>query len=271
MHLVDDDPEELDDPCADLERASLAAFGGDVAVGYTKIQHHPTASEVHRVSLDGGVHPAYRRRGIGTRLVRAGIDAAKVLHALHHPALELAIDVFRPDRIAELVQAVGFKPVRHHQRWSTAFPTFRLPPIRGSSRGRRRTTRSSGPCGTRRTGTTGARCDARRTLEEQGHQPDVPASASFLLRDAGTAVGVLATMDWEADTETTGIHDAHFMVIGTLPSHRDRGVASALIAHALHTVSEQGYDRALLTVDSANAHGRPGSPRRPGSRRRSGM
>ncbi|WP_329788822.1 GNAT family N-acetyltransferase [Lentzea sp. DG1S-22] len=76
-----------------------------------------------------------------------------------------------------------------------------------------------------------------------------------MLRDAATAVGVLVTMNWEADAETTGIHDVHFIVIGTLPSHRDRGVASTLIAHALHTVFEQGYDRALLTVDSANAHG----------------
>jgi ribosomal protein S18 acetylase RimI-like enzyme len=84
-------------------------------------------------------------------------------------------------------------------------------------------------------------------------------SASFLLRDAGgTAAGVLVTMNWEADTEATGIHDAHFMVIGTLPEHRRRGVASALIGHALRAVADQGYDRALLSFDSANSTGASG-------------
>lgn len=52
-----------------------------------KIRYRPTAAEVHRVFLDGGVHPGYRRQGIGTQLVQAGTAAAKTLHALHHPTL----------------------------------------------------------------------------------------------------------------------------------------------------------------------------------------
>lgn len=49
-----------------MERASLAAFNGDEMVGCMKVQYKPSAQEVHRVFLDGGVHPAYRRRGIGS-------------------------------------------------------------------------------------------------------------------------------------------------------------------------------------------------------------
>ncbi|WP_245983136.1 GNAT family N-acetyltransferase [Lentzea flaviverrucosa] len=81
-------------------------------------------------------------------------------------------------------------------------------------------------------------------------------SASFLLREAGgVAAGLLVTMNWEADTEATGVRDAHFMVIGTLPGHRNRGVASALLGHALRAAVDQGYDRALLSVDSENVTG----------------
>lgn len=58
-------------------------------------------------------------------------------------------------------------------------------------------------------------------------------------------------MSWEADTEVTGIRDAHFMLVGTRPSWRRQGVASALIAHALRAASSLGYDPASVQVDEA--------------------
>ncbi|MGM1064178.1 GNAT family N-acetyltransferase [Saccharothrix sp. Mg75] len=110
---------ELLDPYTDLERGSLAAFDGDVMVGYMKIRYKPSAEEVHRVFLDGGVHPDYRRRGVGTVLVEAGVAAAKVLHALHQPTLKLVVDVHKSEHIAgvpELLRSQGFAPVRYFQR-----------------------------------------------------------------------------------------------------------------------------------------------------------
>ncbi|WP_367132791.1 GNAT family N-acetyltransferase [Saccharothrix sp. HUAS TT1] len=110
--------QELVDPCADLERDSLAAFDGDVMVGYVKVRYKPVAEEVHRVFLDGGVHPDHRRRGVGAKLLEAGVESAKAPHALHHPALRLAIDVHKPEHIAglaDLVRSRGFTPVRHYR------------------------------------------------------------------------------------------------------------------------------------------------------------
>jgi ribosomal protein S18 acetylase RimI-like enzyme len=69
---------------------------------------------------------------------------------------------------------------------------------------------------------------------------------------------MLVTMHWEADTVATGIRDAHFMLIGTLRDYRKRGVASALIGHALRAAADQDYDRASLKVDSANPVGASG-------------
>src|SRR3954469_9757311 len=62
-YTAEDTLTELVDPYADLERGSLAAFDGDAMVGYMKLRFKPSADEVHRVFLDGGVHPAHRRRG----------------------------------------------------------------------------------------------------------------------------------------------------------------------------------------------------------------
>jgi mycothiol synthase len=53
-YTEEDTLQELIDPYADLERASLAAFEGEVMVGYMKIRYKPSAEEVHRVFWTAG-------------------------------------------------------------------------------------------------------------------------------------------------------------------------------------------------------------------------
>ncbi|MFI7284966.1 GNAT family N-acetyltransferase [Micromonospora chersina] len=261
----EDTRQELIDPYAELERGSLAAFDGDVMVGYMKTNYKPGAEEIHRVFMDGGVHPDYRRQGLGAVLLKAGVAAAKELHALHHPTLKLVVDVQRGEHIvgvAELFRSQGFTPVRYYQHMEhplghaipdTAIPVgmrvevwseqndeeFRM--IRNESF---RDHWSLAPLP----------ADSwKNKVTNHTFRPE----ASFLLRDVtnGTPAGMLVTKYWEADTVATGVRNAHFMFIGTLGDHRRRGVASALIAHALRAVADQGYGRASLQVDSANPTG----------------
>ncbi|MEV7044365.1 GNAT family N-acetyltransferase [Amycolatopsis sp. NPDC051061] len=254
---------ELVDPYADLERGSLAAFDGDDMIGYVKIRFKPSADEVHRVFLDGGVHPAHRRRGVGTRLVEAGVAAAKVLHARHHPDAKLVVDVHRPGHIAglaELMRSQGFTPVRYFQRME--HPLGDLAPVdepriepwspRTDEDFRRVRNAAFEDCW----GAVPMPTDLwRNKIVNQTFRPEV----SFLLRDAtGAPAGLLVTMSWDADTEATGVRDAHFMVVGTLPEHRRQGVAGALLAHALRAAADHGYDRASLNVDSASPSGASG-------------
>ncbi|WP_439661944.1 GNAT family N-acetyltransferase [Lentzea sp. HUAS TT2] len=259
-YTAEDTLTELVDPYVDLERGSLAVFDGDLMVGYMKIQYRPTASEVHGVSLDGGVHPSYRRQGIGTRLVRAGIASARVLHALHHPTLKLAINVHKAEHISglpELLGAEGFAPVRYFQRMEHSLQSvgtsdgLPIEPWSEAADEEFRLVRNEAYRGN--WGSTPMPVELwKNKITNQTFRP----AMSFLLRGAGgAAVGVLVTMNWEADTEATGVRDAHFMVIGTLPEHRRQGVASALLGHALRAAVDQGYDRASLSVDSANSTG----------------
>ncbi|GAA0622627.1 GNAT family N-acetyltransferase [Kutzneria viridogrisea] len=264
----EDTLQELIDPYADLERASLAAFDGEVMVGYMKIRYKPSAEEVHRVFMDGGVHPDYRRRGVGTALVEAGVAAAKVLHALHHPTLKLVVDVHKCEHIAgvaELLRSQGFAPVRYYQRMEhplgdalgdAAIPDgLRVEPWSERNDEDFRLTRNESFKD--HWGAVPMPVDSwKNKIINQTFRPEV----SFLLRDVanGVPAGMLVTMSWEADTVATGIRDAHFMVIGTLRDYRRRGVASALIGHALRAAADQDYDRASLSVDSANRSGASG-------------
>lgn len=265
-YTADDTLQELIDPYADLERASLAAFDGDEMVGYMKIRYKQFAEEVDRVLLDGGVHPAYRRRGIGTTLVAAGIEAAKTVHPLRHPALKLVVDVHKAERIAgvaELVRSQGFAPVRYFQRMER--------PLGGGV--------PAIPAGFHLEQWTAGNDEDFRLVRNESfldywNAPPVPADAwrnkfanhtmrpeiSFLLRDkeTGAPASLVLTLSWEADTAMTGIRDAHLMVIGTSPGYRNRGLASAAIGTALRAAAEQGYDQASLVVDSASPTGAAG-------------
>ncbi|MEV6242857.1 GNAT family N-acetyltransferase [Lentzea sp. NPDC051838] len=256
-YTAEDTLTELVDPSADLERASLCAFDGDVMVGYMKVRHKPSASVVHRVIVDGGVHPSYRRRGIGSRLLEAGIAAAQVVHALHHPGLQLVVEMLKAEKIAglsELASSLGFAPVRYYQRME--HPLDSLPRVAEDLRIEAWTAENDEDFRFVRNeayadywGTAPMPADLwQNKITNQTFRP----AASFLLRDGGGApVSVLVTMHWEADTSYTGIRDAHFMVIGTRPSYRQQGFASALIGYALAAVAVQGYDRASLSVESA--------------------
>lgn len=253
---------ELIDPYADLERASLAAFDGEVMVGYMKVQYKPSAEKVHRVVMDGGVHPDYRRRGVGTVLAEAGVAAAKVVHALHHPTLKLVIDVHKCEHIAgvaELVGSLGFAPTRYYHRMEhplgDAIPDMAIPDgLRVEAWSEQndedfRLVRNESFQDI--WGAVPMPVDLwQNKITNQTFRPTV----SFLLRDvaSGAPAGMLVTMYWEADTEATGVRDAHFMIIGTRREYRRRGVAGALIGHALRAAEEQGYDRASLRVDSEN-------------------
>lgn len=252
----------LIDPSVDLERGSLAAFDGGVMVGFMMTRYQPAAEDVHRVVMDGGVAPDYRRKGLGSILLKAGVAAAKELHALHHPTLRLAVDVEKPDSIVgppELLRSQGFAPVRYYQHMEH--------PLGDAIRD------AAIPDGLRIEPWSEHNDEEFRLIRNDAFQDDwlyAPMSAdswtskvtnhtfrptvSFLLRDAanGASAGMLVTMSWDGDAAATGIRDARFMYIATQPGYRNRGVASALSGRALRTAANEGYDRASLQVDSAN-------------------
>ena len=260
-HYVEEDTrQELIDPYLDLERASLGVFDGDLMVGFMKVSYKPATEDIHQVSMDGGVHPAYRRQGIGTVLVEAGVAAARALHAEQHPTVKLVVQVQNAEHVAgtaELFRSQGFAPAWYYQQLEhslgAAVPDAAIPdglrvePWSEQNDEEFRMIRNES---FKDAGLPEMPVDNwQNRMINHAFQPDL----SFLLRDAanGAPVGMLLSKSWEADTVATGDRSVHFILIGTLRDHRRRGVAGALIGQALRAAAGQGYDRVILRVDSA--------------------
>jgi mycothiol synthase len=275
----DDVAELIGDPVLDLARGTLAAFDGDAMVGYSLATHQPLAVESHRVMLDGGVHPAYRRRGIGARLLSAGIASAKELHAIHHPDLRLAVDAQNNEQNAGALAAyaaAGMTLIRWYSQMTHQLGGAVVDALVPTGRAiEKHSADNDDEFLAVRNEAFLDHWGAVQMPAQQWHstmvgwqsfRPDL----SFLIRDTGaaagtgTAAGMLLTHSWDSDTEATGIRDAHYMLIGTRRAYRGRGVASALIAHAQHTAKAAGYDRTSLTVDSASPTGANGLYERAG-------
>ena len=87
-----------------------------------------------------------------------------------------------------------------------------------------------------------------------GAQSFRPA-VSLLLLDGGEVAAYLLSYFWAADAEATGVREAWVGQLGTRPAWRRRGLASLLLATALHGFRDAGYQQAGLDVDSANSTG----------------
>jgi mycothiol synthase len=258
-YSVEDAAEELDSPFEDLSISTLAVFDGATMLGFSAVHHKPDAEIVHRVHAAGAVRPAWRRRGIGTKLLRHGLAAAEALHALHHPTLRLVVESIYGEHVdgaVALYRAAGMTATRwsRHLRRSlgTAVPDVPVPD------------------GLRIEGWTVETDEEFRAVRNEAHH--VPGGAqlgaqewkawatnanfrpelSFLLRDldTGTAAGVLLVVCWEAETAATGIRDAYFRVVATRPAYRERGVAEVLISHTLRAAQDDGYGRASVRIDA---------------------
>ena len=78
---------------------------------------------------------------------------------------------------------------------------------------------------------------------------------SWLLLSGDEVVAYLLTYFWEADAAANGVRDAFVGNLGVRPAWRRRGLGALLLATALESYRAAGYERSVLTVDTANATG----------------
>ena len=267
---VDDLAEQIADESLDLAGDSWAALDGDrlVAVGLVHGASQAVWS-VDTIYCLGCVHPDYRRRGIGNRLLARQLQRAEAMHGERHPRFPARLTVPAYDHVpsmAALAGSAGLKPVRHFFDMERDLRADAPAPRQPAAPLRVVPFTADRDDEVRRAHNTAFR-DHFGSMERDpatwkqwftGSRSFRPELSLLVLdgqaEDAAVA-GYLPGYFYDSDAAADGYRTAWIGQLGTLPPWRGRGVASALLSQALIAYGAAGYERAALDVDSANGTG----------------
>jgi mycothiol synthase len=255
--------EFLDDPDDDYERGSMALYDGDAMIGYAVLGPRTAAEPVHLMRLDAAVHPDFRGQGIGGYLIDWAERAATPLHAERFPGhpLSLAGSCQESNKGAvDLFAGRGYQPSRWFLRMTCELAAE--PPA------------ASIPPGVRIVPfTKELSADARQVHDEafrdhwgsvdsseQGWDHFISFSAfrpqySFLAYAEDEPLALVIAHDYDSYTKATGLRDLYIPVVGTRRKARGRGLATALLATALHAAWADGFVASTLDVDADSPTG----------------
>ena len=128
--------EEFDDPDCDFTRGSMGIFADGTMAGYGTLLSRPAADPVHEMRYWGGVHPAYRQRGLGDRLLRWAETAAVPLHQERYPDRPLSLSGFCLSHNAAAAALYAVRSsTRRADSWDEAGLTTALPEVTVSKLG----------------------------------------------------------------------------------------------------------------------------------------
>jgi mycothiol synthase len=264
--------ETFRDPGRDYPRGSTCVHDGDLMVGYCCLSSSGSAGQVHQMSQYGGVHPAYRRQGIGGRLLDWVQRAAVPLHEERYPGLPLSIEGGCPagdSGASALYASHGFRPVR----WFHLMGADLTAPGPGAPV----------PAGVQVAAFTAELAEDARLVRNEAFRDHWQASQSgsgewayflsyssfrpafsYLAYDGAEPLAVLISHEYDASTELTGILDLYIALAATRRSARNRGIASALLSRALADARSAGFTAASLKVDADSPTGAFGLYQRAG-------
>jgi len=255
--------EEFDDPDCDFARGSMGIFADGTMAGYGTLLSRPAADPVHEMRYWGGVHPAYRQRGLGDRLLSWAEAAAVPLHRERYPDRPLSLSGFclsHNAAAAALYAVRGYHPARWFHAMkrdlTTALPEVPAPP------------------GVEIAAFTPERIEDARLIRNEAfrdHWGSTETSAegwahfmaayvfrpafSFLAYYDGEPAGVVISQEYDAYAKATGVQDLFIMTLGTRRAGRKRGIGSALLLRALTQARGAGFTSASLVVDADSPTG----------------
>lgn len=248
------------DPQADLRVVEVDG----ALVGYGIVDHSPSGERLERAVLFGGIDPAHRKQGIGSQLLawqedRAGERLTETSPSLPAHLMDYVYD-FEDARL-ELLESVGFERARFDHELIR--PLVDLPPatdpdgiiIRpwGEADNEPARVAFNASFADHWGSTTRSAEYWEHMLRSAGNRLDL----SFVAVDGATdeVVALALNGHYPDDQSVTGRLDGWIQSLGTLRSHRKRGIASALIVRSLHAFADAGLDHAMLGVDTENPTG----------------
>ncbi|TKJ18521.1 GNAT family N-acetyltransferase [Blastococcus sp. CCUG 61487] len=248
----------------EFDRDGLAVLDRDGALaGYATVMASPTFRDDYRVYLEGRVRADARERGLGGQLLAWQQARGAELHGERHPEVPGRLVVEVPGTLPaleRLVERAGFAAERWYR--SMERPLRELPEPRRVAGVQLVPFDAAWDDEVRRVynvafgehhGSSERDVESWQRLYTgtRSFRPDL----SVLAIEAGRVVGFVLASVFEADTEARGYREVHYGQIGVLPSERGRGLASAMIAAALHEAAAHDCAAAALEVDSDNVTG----------------
>ncbi|MET0838161.1 MAG: GNAT family N-acetyltransferase [Marmoricola sp.] len=263
-YTVADVVEEIENPMIDLARDWLVVERAGALVGQCRLMPRAPADGVLSVAVDGTVHPAHRRQGIGSHVVPLMLRRAHD-YVRERGDLRPVVTADAPSTNTDLASILARHGL-HPYRWTFAMEAGladveEVPAL---------------PDGYRLSTWEGVDQDEMRRAHNQafvGHPGFTPWNAemwdqwvalsrnyrpalSLIARDAsGDVAAYVQSVEFDAVAEVTGVREAYVGKVGTLPAHRRRGLAGVLLRTALQRYRDAGFDRAALDVDSENPTG----------------
>lgn len=258
--------EDLGSPRFDLANDSLVGVEPDGTMrAWVAVRTKAGDETIVRATVNGGVHPAWRRRGIGTALLAWATGRARQLLAASGKEVpgRIAAYVWQEQTAAEpLLRRAGFSKIRFYSELRRPvlgeLPT--APPLTGV-----------------RIEPWPADDDAVRLAHNEafadhwGSQPRTvedwnSSRAMFapgwsfvaVTEDTGQVVGYIHTGRYEHDWEIAGYSAGYINLLGVLRPWRGGGVAKALLLATMSALRADGIEYARLSVDTANPSGAHG-------------
>ncbi len=262
--------EPFDDPWWDPATDSLLAMdreSGAVA-GRVLVIWRPGATRRVTIELVGGVHPEHRGRGVGSALLAWQRNRGRQVMAnapeQHLPGVLQILVGDRQHGLAEFAERHGFAATRRYydmvRDLSADLPA---PPALDrvdlvvlaehvDLADEARVVRTAAFAEHFGSEPIDADTWRRRVIEHPLGRMDLSLLA---LDDTGRVVGLLTTgvypQDWPDPERPEGWVD----LLGVLPTHRGRGIASALLLDAMRRYRDEGMATAGLGVDAENVTG----------------
>lgn len=251
-----------DDPHFSYVDDSRVAVKDSELVGFGRLWHRPSDEIQSRVFMVGGVDPSHRRQGIGSTLISWQMDRGREILGAAPAELPrylrtMAYD-FESEAIA-LYERYGLVPVRYY--YELIRPISDVAPVPDTG-GIDIVAWDPGRDEELRQVTNASFADHwGSTPLDRGawtHRIDsfgVRLDLSYMALDQDQVVGILLASHFPGDQEVTGRLDGWIMSLGTLRSHRKRGIASALVFTTCHAFRDTGFTHAALGVDSESPTG----------------
>jgi mycothiol synthase len=268
--------EEMANPEVEVGKDFVGAYdAGGQLVGYFSVLPRGAADGHYTVHVQGSVLPARRGQGVGTLLVAGMVDRAAQVRDERRPELParlVAAGLSSDAAQANLLGSFGMRA----ERWTFVMRAAldAVPPAPSLPSGLRLRGYDRSMAEALRQAHNAAFLDhpdftpwsetrwAQSVTEARSFRPEL----SFVVSPERSEqiVAYLQTAEFEADRAATGRREAYVGLVGTLRGHRGKGLATALLGHALRAYREAGYDVAALAVDSENPTGALGVYQRVG-------